>query len=633
MKRLVVGTAGHIDHGKTALVKALTGIDTDRLAEEKARGITIELGFAPMTLKGGQRLAFVDVPGHERFVRTMVAGAYGIDVVLLVVAADEGVMPQTREHGDILRLLGVRHGAVVLTKIDLVYDELLALAEADVEAFVEGTFLESAPVVACSAHTGQGLDRLLDVLEHFAGLVEERSSDGPFRMYVDRVFSLRGFGTVVTGTISSGHAAVGDTVEVLPAGFQARIRGLQVHGEEQKRAFAGQRSAVNLQGVDRSRLWRGCQLATPGTFVSSSLVDVSYEHLPGNSAPLAHRSRIRFLTGTAEIDGVAHLLGRQQIEPGARGFLQLRLDKPATPKAGDRYVLRLETPVVTLGGGRVIDPMPVKHRRKGRREAAGLLERLASVPGTEQASIWLELAGPGGVSLEDLARRSGWTVETLRQTFEASPAAVPLDPRHKAFVSKRWLDECKRATVAELEALHAKHPLKPGVARGELFGRIRFCGQSVFTRVMEALVAEGRVRQAGAMFALADFEPALDAAEADIAARLKAVLAKAGLAAPFSGELKEKVGGDPARIDDILDYLARQGDVTKIKEGYWVLARELEALRDRLEAHLEAEGELTPAAFKAMTGLTRKWAIPLLEYFDRVQLTLRVGDVRVRRTR
>ncbi len=633
VKRLVVGTAGHIDHGKTALVKALTGVDTDRLAEEKARGITIELGFAPMTLESGRRIAFVDVPGHERLVRTMIAGAYGIDVVLLVVAADEGVMPQTREHLDILRLLGVRHGAVVLTKIDLVDDELLELARDDVASFVAGTFLEGAPIVACSSLTGEGLERLLEVLEHFAEVLEERPSDGPFRLYADRVFSLRGFGTVVTGTILSGMVSAKDTVEVLPPGFKARIRGIQVHGEEQDQAFAGQRTAINLQGVDKQRLWRGCQLATPDAIAATSILDVSYEHLASNASPLEHRARIRFLCGTAEIDGVAHVLGSDRIEPGARGYLQLRLDKPATPRAGDRYVLRLETPVVTLGGGQVIDPAPVKHRRRGRKEAAALLERLTASRGPEQAALWLELAGPAGTDLPSLARRSGWTVSRLREALDATEQAVRAGPQGRSYVSRRWFDACLASALMELERFHARNPSKPGMPRGELFARIGYCGQDVFSQVLEELLGAGEIRAVGGLFARAGFEPGLDETQAALAESLQRVLDEAGLAAPLLAELQDRLHADAGRLTEVLEYLVGAGRVVKVKDGYWVAARHLEALKASLEAHLDREGELTPAAFKAMTGLTRKWAIPLLEYFDRVQLTLRVGDVRVRRSR
>ncbi len=632
-KRLVVGTAGHIDHGKTALVKALTGVDTDRLAEEKARGITIELGFAPLTLRSGRRLAFVDGPGHERLVRTMVAGVHGIDVVLLVVAADEGVMPQTREHLEILRLLGVRHGAVVLTKIDLVDDELLALAKEDVAEFVSGTFLEGAPVLACSSQTGQGLDELLQVLEHFAEVLEERPSDGPFRLYADRVFSLRGFGTVVTGTVSSGRIATGDVVEVLPPGFQARIRGLQVHGEEAPLAFAGQRTAINLQGIDKNRLWRGCQLGTPGAFASTSILDVAYEHLASNPSALEHRSRIRFLSGTAEIDGVAHVLGGDRIEPGARGYLQLRLDRPATPRAGDRYVLRLETPVITLGGGQVIDPTPVKHRRRGRQEAAASLNRLETSRGPEQAVAWLELAGPAGTELEALARRSGWPVARLREALEASRDAVSAGPKRRVYVARRWVDACAAATLASLERFHERHPIKPGIARGELFTRIGYCGQEVFARVLEELLETGAIKQVGPLVARADFEPVLDDQQAALADALLVLLDQAGLAAPFLAELQERLKVEPGRLTEILDHLVRTGRLVKVKDGYWVTVRHIDALKKQIEAHLDAEGALPPAAFKRMTGLTRMWAIPLLEYFDRIQLTLRVGDVRVRRVR
>jgi selenocysteine-specific elongation factor len=630
-KRLVVGTAGHIDHGKTSLVKALTGIDTDRLKEEKARGITIELGFAHLTLPDGQRLAFVDVPGHERFVRTMIAGASGIDVVLLVIAADEGVMPQTREHLDILELLGVRHGAVVLTKIDLVDEELRELAIDDVQGFVKGTFLEGASILPCSSVTGQGLPALLETLQAFGHQLEERSAAGPFRLPVDRVFSLKGFGTVVTGTVHAGAVSAGDTLEVLPSGLKARVRGVQVHGGEVMKAFAGQRAAINLQGIEKDRIDRGDQLATPGQLLSSSILDVQYHHLGGAAKPLEHRDRVRFLSGTSEVNGVAHVLSGVAIEPGRDGYLQLRLDAPVPARAGDRYVLRLESPVTTLGGGMVLDPAPSKHRRRHRAEAAALLEALHAGTGADEVRTWLVLSGPKGTTVDRLARRSGRPVETLRDALAGAVErgdAVALDVEGREYVAASAMRACREAVIDRLEELHRSNPLKAGAARAEIRVGCPFYGDRVFLRALEDLVAEGEIVAEGPVYRLARFSVALDPADAALAERVTRALEAAGLAVPLLTELKESLGVPEAKLVDLLNYLTSSGVLKKIREGHWATAAAVDALQEALVAHMRAHGELSPVAFKELTGLSRKWAIPMLEYFDKIQLTLRVGDVR-----
>lgn len=650
-KRLVVGTAGHIDHGKSSLVRALTGIDPDRLKEEKARGITIELGFAPLTLPTGERLAFVDVPGHERFIRTMVAGATGIDLVLLVISADEGVMPQTREHLDILRLLGVQHGIVVLSKVDLVDDELLELAIDDVQTFLKGSVLELAPIIPCSSTTKAGFEVLLSTLSALVQRVPERSVGGPFRLPIDRVFTLKGFGTVVTGTVASGQVGVGEVLELLasgqgelsqrPATQKVKVRGLQVHGEDSVRVEAGQRAAINLQGIDKDAVLRGDQLAAPGQLITTSLLDVSYQHLPQLEHPLEHRLRVRFLSGTSEVMGVVHVLGGTSldassiqpghIEPGQKGYLQLHLDAPIPARAGDRFILRLESPLQTLGGGVVIDPAPHKHKRTGRALAAQRLKGIETSPFEEKLLFWLELAGPEGISLERLSRRSGLDREALRegiQTLEALHRADFLTDDQTEAVLHEHLSRCREALLERLTQLHAASPLKPGVTRGELKSGLPFFGEKVVQRALEGLLQSAQIMPVGPLYRLASFQIRLNAGDQARVDTLRGLLRDAALSPPLLNELREITKLEEALLTDLLAVMCLSGDIIKIKEGHYAWREAVETLQQRLIEHITAHGELTPNAFKELTGLSRKWAIPLLEHFDRIQLTLRVGDVR-----
>ncbi len=363
-KHIILGTAGHVDHGKTTLVKALTGTDTDRLAEEKKRGITIELGFAHLRLPNGQLLGVVDVPGHERFIKNMVAGAGGIDLVMLLVAADEGVMPQTREHFDVCRLLGVERGLVVISKCDTVDEELIELVTEEVSELTAGSFLEEAPVVPVSAVSGQGLDELLKVLEELAAEVRERPETGAFRLPVDRAFVIKGFGTVVTGTVISGSLGLGETVELHPSGLSSRVRSLQAYGQEREKVFAGERAAINLQGLEKSEIERGEVLARPDSVIPTSMFDLRYTHLASASSPLPPRSKMLVHSGTAALMGTVVVLDGSELEPGTTGFVQVRLDKPTVVVYGDRIVLRSFARRETVGGGRVINPCPTKHRLK-----------------------------------------------------------------------------------------------------------------------------------------------------------------------------------------------------------------------------------------------------------------------------
>ena len=631
MKRLVVGTAGHIDHGKTALVKALTGIDTDRLKEEKARGITIELGFAHATLPSGQRLAFVDVPGHERLIRTMIAGAAGMDVVLLVIAADEGVMPQTREHLAILEFLGVRHGAVVLSRTDLVDEELLELALEDVRDLLAGTVLEHSPVIPVSSVTGDGLDRLIAVLESFGRDVEDRSASGPFRMPIDRAFSLKGFGTVVTGTILSGGISPGRTVEIVPAGIRSRVRGIHTHGEEVGEALAGQRAAINLQGIEKRLLHRGDQLVDVDCATVSSIVDVNYQHLVDSDIPLTHRMRIRLLCGTTEVNGVAHLLTDEPVDAGQSAFLQLRLDAPAAIWAGDRFILRRETPVTTLGGGVILDPSPIKHRRKNRADAIRRLSALAEGDLHAQARTWLDVAGPGGAKVDLLAKRFHRPKEVIRDALMGlvdTHEAVSVDADAQVFIGREHLDEVRAELLQVLERWHETWPLRLGAPRAELRSRRKVIPEAVVAGALDSLLQDGEVVFERDLFRLRSFHIQPRDVDVRLGETLLNLLEAAGLAAPLVSELIETTGEEEERILEILNFLALDDRVRRIREGYWVASGHLDRFQKTLTDYLVAHGEMSPTDFKNLSGLSRKWAIPLLEYFDKIQVTLRVGDRR-----
>ncbi|MCJ7829902.1 MAG: selenocysteine-specific translation elongation factor, partial [Desulfobacterales bacterium] len=417
MKQVILGTAGHIDHGKTSLIRSLTGIDTDRLKEEKLRGITIELGFASMDLPSGQHVGIVDVPGHEKFVKNMVAGATGIDIVAMVIAADEGVMPQTREHMEICTLLGIRHGFVVLSKVDLVDEEWRELVEQDIGEFVQGSFLEEAPVIPFSAVTGQGIPEFTQALEELCPKVPERSTAGLFRLPVDRVFTMKGFGTVITGTLISGRVRVGDTITVYPSGKTSKVRGVLVHNQSVEAAEAGMRTAINFQGLDKSTVNRGEVVALPGTLKPSYMLDLSLHFLASNPKPAKNRQRVRFHAGTSEILGNLILLDREELQPGERAVVQVRLDAPATCVRDDRYVIRSYSPVRTIGGGWVLNPIPPKHKRLKPETVEGL-SRLAEQDPEALIAYHLEAAGYEGLLLSDLKIMTNLPEKRLESTLQ-----------------------------------------------------------------------------------------------------------------------------------------------------------------------------------------------------------------------
>jgi len=631
-KRVVLGTAGHIDHGKSSLVRALTGTDPDRLKEEKERGITIELGFAHLALPSGIDLSIVDVPGHERFVKNMVAGASGIDLVMLVVAADEGVMPQTREHLDICSLLRVKGGLVALTKADLVDPELLELARDDVAATLAGSFLEGAPILPVSSTTGQGLDALVAALEALALAVPQRGTKGLFRLPVDRVFTMRGFGTVVTGTVISGAVRKDDEVESLPGGRRAKVRGVQVHGQAVDRAAAGQRTALNLSGVEVADLARGDTLVHCGTVETTHMLDARVEVLPGARGPIANRARVRLHTATQEVPVVVALLDQEELRPGEGGYAQLRSSARMVVCPGDRFVLRQFSPATTLGGGVVLDHHPRRH--KGRRgEVPERLEQLAGEDLGARLAVFLEARGPGGLDPQEVQSALGVPLEEARNQLQAAVRAGV------ALVSERKTQRHHhRDVVAALEqraldllgAFHAENPLKKGLGVEELRTKFpRYIGPRLVEFVLSRLTEAGRVAMEGDVVRRSDFRLRLNADDDSLRRRIEEMLGSRGYEAPSLEDAAAALGEDPKALRPVFDYLAGQGLLHRTKEGFYFENRRLQELAQRVVALLEAKGELGVADVKDLTGTTRKYTVPLLEYLDSQRITLRKGDVRV----
>ena len=646
MKDVIVGTAGHIDHGKSALVLALTGTDPDRLAEEKRRGITIDLGFAHLDLGDGVRVGFVDVPGHERFVRNMLAGVSGIDLVMLVVAADESIKPQTREHFEICKLLGVRRGLVVLTKRDLVDNEVLDTVRLEVRDFVAGSFLENAPAIAVSARTGNGLDELRTELKRLSQAAEARAANLPFRLPVDRSFVIHGFGTVVTGTLAAGRISKESEAELFSpadgdAGRRVRVRGIQVHNEPADQALAGQRTALNLAGIDADETARGTVLASPGVFQSTDRLDCVLALLD-SARPLKNRSRVHFHSGTAEMLAEAVLLDGREMKPGTRTHAQLRLSAPGLFLPGDRFIVRQFSPVTTIGGGIVLDNRPRKHRA-GDAAARGFLEQLERADDAERLALFVGEAGESTIAA--LAARLGWFPEQVLRRAQSlidqrrlipaggQPPALLISAERFARVSVRILEI--------LEAFHSANPLARGIAREELRGRLASplrpggrdgAGESapsllLFNAVLQAL--KGKLDTDGEIVRVAGREVRLSAQESAAKESISRAFEQAALTVPPAAEVLAKLPVDRPRAEKILQILLREKTLVKVGEGLLFHRAAIDRLRAVLAERKKRNPRLDVAAFKEMTGVTRKYAIPLLEYLDRERVTRREGDARI----
>ena len=634
MKQIILGTAGHIDHGKTVLVRALTGIDTDRLKEEKARGITIELGFAYLDLPSGRRIGIVDVPGHERFVKHMVAGAGGIDVVALIIAADEGVMPQTREHLDICTLLGVERGLVVLTKIDLVDQELRELAVKDIKDFTKGTFLEGAPVIAVSAVTGEGIEELISALDRMVDQVEERATDGIFRLPIDRVFTMRGFGTVVTGTIISGTVKTGEGVEILPLEIQAKVRGLQVHNEKADQAVAGQRTAVNLQGVEKASVERGAVILHPNTVEPTNLLDVEIIHLPHTPRPLRNGVMLRFHTGTSLHLAKVLLLGKNELKPGERGYAQIRLKDRVVALPHDRFVLRGSSLIQTIGGGVILDAHPRRHRRfKG--DVITSLEQLKAGSPSFALGFHIREGGVRGLEVYKLAGYANIPPSTLSKALQellTKKEVIKFDREAERVIDRGLYTQLKDEMVKALEAYHAAHPLKQGMPKEELKSKLPpEVDGKLFNSLITDLTADQAVAQEKDKVRLSGHQIALEGRQQELEEQIEGIMRRSGLSPPSVKELSEQLKAGEKEVEEILALLANEGSVVKLKGGVHFHQDPLQELRGRLVAFLKEKGTISTQDFKALTGVSRKYTIPLAEYFDAIKVTVRVGDERILR--
>jgi selenocysteine-specific elongation factor len=607
-------------------VRALTGTDPDRLPEERARGITIDLGFAHAELGEGVVASFVDVPGHERFVRNMLAGAHGIDAVLLVVAADESVMPQTREHFQICRLLGVPRGLVALTKCDLADRESQALAAMETAELVAGSFLAGAPVLRVSARTGEGLLELRAALLALAQAAPARPAHGVLRLPIDRVFTMRGFGTVVTGTLVAGTLSVGDEVEALPAGLRARVRGLQVHGDAVERAAAGTRTAVNLAGVETDELARGFVLVRPGSLRATSMLDVELGLLP-DAKPLRSGARVRAHLASAEVLARVRLLEAGPLEPGGSALGQLRLEQQAVAGRGDRLVIRSYSPPATIGGAVVLDPLPPKRRTRDR---AGL-ERLRDAPGLAQAAQALvEQAGTAGIESPLLAARLTVEAAELEAALAGSPGLVRLGPDPTLVLAHGAIRRLAAATLEGLATFHRENPLRPAMPREELRARVFGAARAaVLERVAGELAASGHVRLLPDALALVGHEVRLSAGEEEARRVLVAAAQAGGLAGFEIAPLASASRTDAALLERVARVLLRERVLARVGEALLVDREQLETLKLRVRERFPPGSRIEVAAFKELTGLTRKHAIPLLEYLDRERVTRRAGNARL----
>ncbi len=624
LKHLIIGTAGHVDHGKTALIRALTGVETDRFPEEKERGISIDIGFAQFPLPSGRKAAVIDVPGHEKFIKNMLAGITGIDVVLLVVAADEGVMPQTREHLDILRLLEIKHGIIVLTKKDLVDEEMLELVEADVRDAVAGTFLEKAPAIGVSSLTGDGLPALLAQLDSLFEATEAKDTTAFVRLPIDRAFVRPGFGTVVTGTLVGGTIHEGDRMELLPLNLEVRVRGLQVHGEKVSRAEAGQRVAVNLAGIERSDVARGHVLCAPNMLKPTNSFAARLHLLQSWPKEMKHGVRVHLHSGTSEVLARVLLLEGEELKPGQSAFVQIKTEEPVVVGRGDHYIIRSYSPVHTMGGGVVVEP----HANYKKSQAEQALEELKVKETGGLGGVIAETLARSGVtplSMGELAKRTGIPPETIQAELSGLAADVR-ELEGGLLIHRRGLGQFMAAVRGELEAFYKQYPLRSGLAKEEVRRKLNVGGKE-FTALLTAAEAAGELSVIRERIALPGQTPTLNSGQAKLADGVRAAIAQAGFNPLSVGELKEMVKGRDT--EEVITFLIEQGEATRIGDDLIVAGAAMEEAVRRTRAHLQAHGKLTVAEFRDLLGTTRKYALPFLEWFDEQKITRRSGDERL----
>lgn len=631
---LILGTAGHIDHGKTTLIKALTGVDTDRLPEEKKRGITIELGFAELNL-GEYRLGIVDVPGHERFVRNMLAGATGIDVALLVVAADDSVKPQTREHLEILKLLNLQHGVIALTKCDLPNPDWIDLVEDEIRELVDGTFLADAPIVRVSAHTGQGLDELRQMLTSAAAAAAPgRSAAGPFRLPIDRSFTIAGHGTVVTGSVTGGSVRVGDELTVEPGGVKVRVRGLQNHDRAADEVHRGQRAAINLAGIHHDEIGRGQELCSPGYLQPARLITARVQLLPHAGRPLRTRSRVRVHIGTAELLASVSLLGQKELVPGACCPAQLFLSAPVVCTWGQPLVLRSESPVMTIGGGTVLDPNAERIRRADNDKLRRLAD-LASDDEVRRASGASYFAGLRGWRAQDLARTAGIrspdaAVSALRAAGEL--VELKVSASRTLTVSRQALDDLFNRFAHSLEKLHDKHPLRSLLDPSWLLNRYAYLGDDgLLAALLTAMERAGRLRRGPRGIALPGKGPQLSKNEETLYEEILARYQSSGVEPPTASEIQTQTKKNQAAVPQLITLGVAEGLLVEIAKDFYLHADHEAEIRAKITAAMAGQPGLTVSQIREILGTTRKYALPICEYLDNSGFTRREGDLRVLR--
>jgi selenocysteine-specific elongation factor len=615
MKRIVIGTAGHVDHGKTSLIKALTGIDCDRLKEEKERGLTIELGFAYLVLSTGERIGVVDVPGHIKFIRHMLSGASGIDLVILIVAADEGVMPQTVEHVQICELLGIEQGVVALTKTDMVDSDLLELAISDVKSFLEGTFLKDAPVIPVSSVTGSGLDTLLEAIEKEVLEAKERSASGIAFLPIDRVFTIKGFGTVVTGTLSKGSFVEGQEVEILPSGIKAKIRSIQIHSKSVDTAEAGMRTAINLQGIDREEIARGQWLVPAGMFRPTRVIDAELRLIkqPG-------RAGIRLYTGTAEVEGNMNLY-----RDGDKVFARIRLKEPLVASVGNRFIIRSISPGATLGGGRVIKPYP------SRRFSTDVAADLMSGNPSRVVLGLVSDSGLSGISRKTLQAHLADTsqaVEKVLQELQTKNEIVRFDAQNDIYVGSRHLAVLKNIISNSVAVYHEANPSSPGISKEHLKSSIKAkANPKLFHKALTDMIKNQIILEDGPNIRIKDFNASLGN-DNDITMNIYMLLNRAGLEPPSPLEISGILGIDLKKLTGILSFMVREGRLLRIKDDIYLTDEKEKALKEKIKTFFKDRNIMNPTDMKMITGVSRKYAIPYMEYLDRIRLTLRVGNDR-----
>jgi len=635
VREIILGTAGHVDHGKTSLIRALTGIDTDRLKEEKERGITIELGFAYLDLPCGHRLGIVDVPGHEKFVKNMVAGAAGLDLVAFIIAADEGIMPQTREHFEICRLLGIKRGLIIVTKIDMVEPDWLELVVDDIRTFFAGSFLEDAPLLTVSSTTGEGVEEVRNTLDRLVAASDFIEAHGPFRLPVDRVFSMKGFGTVITGTAISGRIQAGEDLMIYPGRKTGKIRGIQVHGKDTSEAEAGHRTAINLQGLEKEAISKGDMAASVDCLQPSYLLDAHFIYLESALKKLKNRVRVRIHIGTAEIMGRIVLLNHEELEPGTEVDIQILLEEQVGCWPGDKYVIRSYSPVHTIGGGIVLNGSPRKRKRfrDENREIFRIYRE--NVPG-DLALLHISESGYNGLTLDRLGVKMGIFGKPLKKIVQhplSTREIILVEQGRQRMISAGVYKKLCEKVRTTLAAYHQENPLKSGLPKEELRSRLyRGLDQRLFQYLLNDLQKKGEIDQDQAVIRLAGHQVSLKEDEKKLHQELIDFYRQAALVPPTIKEVMAKFSSFPQNlVKEVLAIMMQDGELIKVSEDLYFCKSAIEDLKEKLVNVLVSKGEIDTPAFKDITGLSRKFTIPLLEYFDKTKVTIRVGDKRILR--